>query len=92
MEGGLGVKLELQTRTTMSNPPTKDQLTISALLKRKFPKADGPAYAFNKAHAHKVGLSEVMFGRYYNGDLEPNSRLTILLLKAMGELAHHKPD
>lgn len=75
----------------MSNP-TKDQLTISALLKRKFPRADGPTYAFNKAHCHKVGLNEVMFGRYYNGDLEPNSRLTILLLKAMGELAHHKPD
>lgn len=72
--------------------PTKDQLTISALLKRKFPRADGPTYAFNKAHCHKVGLNEVMFGRYYNGDLEPNSRLTILLLKAMGELSNHKPD
>lgn len=72
--------------------PTKDQLTISELLKKHFPKADGPTYAFNKAHCHKVGLNEVMFGRYYNGDLEPNSRLTILLLKAMGELSNHKPD
>ena len=74
------------------NTPTKDQLTISELLKKHFPKADGPTYAFNKAHCHKVGLNEVMFGRYYNGDLEPNSRLTILLLKAMGELREHPPE
>ena len=69
-----------------------EKLTISALLQKHFKREDGPKYAFNKAHAHKVGLSEVMFGRYYNGDLEPNSRLTILLLRALSELKNYPPE
>lgn len=76
----------------MSNFITKDQLTISELLKKHFPRANGPTYAFNKAHAHKVGLSEVMFGRYYNGDLQPNSKLTILLLRTLGEMHNYPAD
>lgn len=70
---------------------TKDQLTISELLKKHFPRANGPTYAFNKAHAHKVGLSEVMFGRYYNGDIQPSSKLTILLLRTLGEMKNYGP-
>ena len=71
---------------------TKDQLTISALLQKHFKREDGPTYGFNLAHSHKVGLTPVMFGRYYNGDLEPNSRVTLLLLRAMGELLNFEPE